>query len=85
MHTQLKHSPDHRTSIASARERLQAQYSRHRNSADFWDAYQAIQSELAATFPDERVEVCNLMAHIAERLGAVDHAQLICGSGARNG
>lgn len=68
---------DSRSLLAHACERLRIHYSHHRSSADFWDAYQAIQIELAEHFPERRVELCNLMAEIAQQLGAVDQAQLV--------
>jgi uncharacterized protein YlxP (DUF503 family) len=71
---------DRRSLLAHVGERLRVQYSNHHSSADFWDAYQAIQIELAESFPDQRVELCNLMAEIAQKLGAVDQAQLVDGA-----
>lgn len=78
----MQHRPDpqqtdSQRSLERVRERLRVQYSRHRNSAGFWDAYQALQAELAERFPDQHVELCNRMAEIAQRLGAVKQAQLV--------
>ncbi|WP_409476313.1 hypothetical protein [Stenotrophomonas sp. Y-13] len=67
----------HRESLRQAGERLRAHYARHRRSAAFWDAYQQIQNELAAAFPEHRAELCNRMATFAQRLGAVEEAQLV--------
>ncbi|WP_305804260.1 hypothetical protein [Stenotrophomonas sp. YIM B06876] len=69
--------PARRCSLADVGERLRTQYARHQRSASFWNAYQAIQDELAESFPGQRVELCNLMAEIAQRLGAVEQAQLV--------
>ncbi|WP_225764935.1 hypothetical protein [Stenotrophomonas sp. Marseille-Q4652] len=77
MHAQPRLEPDRSLAIARTRERLRAHYLRHRNSPPFWDAYQHLQDELAASFPDDPVGACNLMARIAETLGAVPRAQLL--------
>ncbi|MGV8960755.1 MAG: hypothetical protein ACOH1V_10245 [Stenotrophomonas sp.] len=69
--------PERRCTIADAGERLRAQYARHHRSARFWDAYQAIQDELTESFPGQRVELSNLMAELAQRLGAVEQAQRV--------
>ncbi|MGA6536574.1 hypothetical protein ACPEH7_00265 [Stenotrophomonas sp. NPDC101269] len=58
-------------------EQLQASYTRHRNSAPFWSAYQAIQNELMLSHPKRCIDVCNQLATLAERLGVVAHAQLL--------
>ncbi len=84
----MQHQPDpqqsdSQRSLERVRERLCVQYSRHRNSAGFWDAYQALQTELADRFPDQHVDLCNRMAQIAQRLGAVKQAQLV-GDSARS-
>lgn len=60
-----------------AGERLRAQYARHQSTAAFWDAYQQIQAELTAEFPELRTELCNRLAVLAQRLGAVEQAQLL--------
>ena len=67
----------HRESLRQAGERRRAHYARHRRSAAFWDAYQQIQNELAEAFPEHRAELCNRMATFAQRLGAVEEAQLV--------
>ena len=67
----------HRQSLRQAGERLRAYYARHHRSAAFWDAYQQIQNELADAFPDHHAELCNRMAAFAQRLGAVEEAQLL--------
>lgn len=66
-----------RRSLQDAGERLRAQYARHRSSAPFWDAYQQVQGELVAAYPDQRAELCNRLAVFAQRLGAVEKAQLL--------
>lgn len=70
-------SPAARDPMARAGERLRLQYLRHHNSAPFWTAYQCIQAELIADFPDESLQLCNVMASIAQRLGALDTAHII--------
>ena len=64
-------------SLQQAAERLRAQYSRHRSTAAFWNAYQQIQGELTDEFPELRAELCNRMAELAQQLGAVEKAQLL--------
>lgn len=64
-------------SLILAWEQLQAHYATHHNSAAFWSAYQAIQDDLMRFHPQHQITVCNHMAHLAERLGVVHHAQLL--------
>ncbi len=63
--------------LSRAWEQLKVHHDRHRNSAPFWSAYQAIQDDLARSHPQHRVDVCNGLATFAERLGVVGHAQLL--------
>jgi hypothetical protein len=63
--------------LSEAWEQLQLHYATHRNSAPFWSAYQAIQDQLTRSHPQHRIDVCNRLATLAERLGVVDHAQLL--------
>ncbi|KAF1014859.1 MAG: hypothetical protein GAK31_02346 [Stenotrophomonas maltophilia] len=63
--------------LAVVWERLQEQYALHQRSAPFWSAYQGLQLELVRQHPRDRVRLCNAMAALAERLGAVEHAQLL--------
>ncbi len=63
--------------LSAAWEQLQRHYAIHQNSAPFWSAYQAIQDALTRSHPQHRIDVCNRLATLAERLGVVDHAQLL--------
>ncbi len=76
MHTMLMPARN-RPSLKEAGDRLRQQYDRHRSSAPFWDAYQQVQRELVAAFPEQQAELCNHLAVVAQRLGAVEHAQLL--------
>jgi len=66
-----------RRSLQHAGEQLRQHYERHRCSAPFWDAYQQIQCELVAAFPEQQAELCDRLAVFAQRLGAVEKAQLL--------
>ncbi|WP_293707501.1 MULTISPECIES: hypothetical protein [unclassified Stenotrophomonas] len=66
-----------RRSLQHAGEQLRQQYARHRCSAPFWDAYHQVQRELVAVFPERQAELCNRLAVFAQRLGAVEKAQLL--------
>ncbi len=66
-----------RRSLQEASHRLRRQYERHRSSAPFWDTYQQVQRELVAAFPEHQAELCNRLAIFAQRLGAVEKAQLL--------
>lgn len=57
--------------------RLQQQYALHRRSATFWTAYQGLQEELVHDHPRDRARLCNAMAGMAAKLGAVERAQLL--------
>ncbi|WP_312237672.1 hypothetical protein [Stenotrophomonas sp.] len=63
--------------LSDAWEQLQVHYATHQNSAPFWSAYQAIQDQLTRSHPQHRIDVCNQLATLAERLGVVDQAQLL--------
>lgn len=63
--------------LSAAWEQLQRHYAAHENSAPFWSAYQAIQDALTHRHPQHRIDVCNRLATLAERLGVVDHAHLL--------
>ncbi|MEG2804514.1 hypothetical protein [Stenotrophomonas sp.] len=63
--------------LSSAWDQLQVHHATHRNAAPFWSAYQAIQEALILAHPQHRVDLCNQLATFAERLGVVDHAQLV--------
>ncbi|WP_282270507.1 hypothetical protein [Stenotrophomonas sp. PS02298] len=73
--TPIQHSS--RQSLQRAGEQLRQQYARHRCSAPFWDAYQQVQRELVAAYPERQAELCNRLAVFAQRLGAVEQAQLL--------
>lgn len=66
-----------RRCLQQAGERLRTQFARHRSSAPFWDAYQQVQGELVAAFPEQRAELCDRLAVLAQHLGAVEKAQLL--------
>ncbi|MBD9535538.1 hypothetical protein ATCM_13780 [Stenotrophomonas sp. ATCM1_4] len=66
-----------RRSLQQAGERLRQHYQRYRSSAPFWDAYQQVQRELVAAYPEHQAELCNRLAVFAQRLGAVEKAQLL--------
>jgi len=63
--------------LAAIWSRLQQQYALHQRSAPFWSAYQDMQQDLLHDHPRDLVRLCNAMAAMAERLGAVEHAQLL--------
>jgi len=63
--------------LSAAWEQLQRHYAIHQNAAPFWSAYQAIQNALTHRHPQHRIDICNRLATLAERLGVVDHAQLL--------
>ena len=77
MHAQYQRATSVEPSLTLAWEQLQAQYAAHHKTAPFWSAYQAIQEELLRFHPQHQVDVCNHLAGFAERLGAVDAAQLL--------
>ncbi|MEG0193481.1 MAG: hypothetical protein RR831_17565 [Stenotrophomonas sp.] len=58
-------------------DRLQQQYALHQRSASFWSAYQDMQQDLLHDHPRDMERLCDAMAGMAERLGAVEHAQLL--------
>ncbi len=66
-----------RRSLQQAGEWLRQQYQQYRSSAPFWDAYQQVQRELVAAYPEHQAELCNRLAVFAQRLGAVEEAQLL--------
>lgn len=66
-----------RRSLQEASHRLRRHYDRYRSSAPFWDAYQQVQRELVSAFPEHQAELCNRLAVFAQRLGAVEKAQLL--------
>lgn len=66
-----------RRSLQDAGEQLRQQYARHHRSAPFWDAYHQVQRDLVAAFPEQQTELCNRLAVFAQRLGAVEKAQLL--------
>ena len=66
-----------RRPLHQAAARLRRQFARHQRGAAFWDAYQQIQHELVRAFPDHQTELCDRMALWAQRLGAVERAQLL--------
>ena len=66
-----------RRSLQLAGEQLRQQYAQHRCTAPFWDAYQQVQRDLVAAFPEHQAELCNRLAVFAQRLGAVEKAQLL--------
>lgn len=76
MHTMLIPAGS-RPSLKEAGDTLRRQYARHRSSAPFWDAYQRVQRELVAAYPEQQAELCNHLAVVAQRLGAVEQAQLL--------
>lgn len=63
--------------LENAWKQLQAQYAEFHNAAPFWSAYQALQDELTQAHPHRRIALCNQLAQLAERLGVVEHAQLL--------
>ncbi|WMJ70533.1 hypothetical protein [Stenotrophomonas sp. 24(2023)] len=71
--------PDMEPALAIVWERLQQQFALHQRSAPFWSAYQGLQQDLVRQHPHDHVRLCNAMAGLAERLGAVEHAQLLAG------
>lgn len=77
MHARIRHTTAVDASLIQAWELLQVEYARHHNAAPFWSAYQAIQDTLIDAHPQRRIRICNQMASLAERLGVVEHAQLL--------
>lgn len=63
--------------LAAIWNRVQQQYALHQRSAPLWSAHQDIQQALLHNHPRELVRLCNAMAGMAERLGAVEYAQLL--------
>ncbi|APO95295.1 hypothetical protein [Xanthomonas vesicatoria] len=55
---------------------LQGFHDVYGNGPDFWDAYQRIMS-VAAQAGGNMINLANEMAALAQRLGAIDRAQLL--------
>ncbi|WP_411852192.1 hypothetical protein ACLB90_06685 [Stenotrophomonas sp. LGBM10] len=77
MNARIRRTAAVEPSMILAWEQLQVSYTKYRNSAPFWSAYQAIQNELMLSHPKRCIDVCNQLATLAERLGVVTHAQLL--------